>query len=199
MLKIKMSLASVGYPQGNGQAEASNKTIFNNVKKNLEEKKGRWLEELPKVLWAQRTTKRSSTGESPYAMVFGTEAVIPTEIGLPTLRSTVAEDEEENNQQLSRNLDLLEETRKAAQIRQAKYQLLAQGYYSKRISPRSFKPRDWVLGKNPSNQTKFQPNWEGPYEVIEALDKGSYTLKEIGSGKILPRTWSAYNLKKYYI
>lgn len=106
---------------------------------------------MPKVLWAQRTTKRSSTGETPYAMVFGTEAVIPTEVGLPTLRSSIAEDEEQNNQQLSRNLDLLEETRDAAQIRQAKYQLLAQGYYSKRISLRSFKPGDWVLRKNPGN------------------------------------------------
>ena len=67
--KIKLSFASVTYPQGNGQAEASNKVIFANIKKNLEDKKGAWVEELLKVLWAYRTTKRSSTGESPYAIV----------------------------------------------------------------------------------------------------------------------------------
>ncbi|XP_062088807.1 uncharacterized protein LOC133795372 [Humulus lupulus] len=79
--KIKLSFASVTYPQGNGQAEASNKVIFANIKKNLEDKKGAWAEELPKVLWAYR----SSTGESPYAMVYGTEAIILIEVGLPTL------------------------------------------------------------------------------------------------------------------
>ncbi|XP_062103284.1 uncharacterized protein LOC133814324 [Humulus lupulus] len=55
-----------------GQAEASNKVIFANIRKNLEDKKGAWGDELPKVLWAYRMTKRTSTGKSPYAMVYGT-------------------------------------------------------------------------------------------------------------------------------
>ncbi|XP_062118570.1 uncharacterized protein LOC133832212 [Humulus lupulus] len=122
--KIKLSFASVTYPQGNGQAEASNKFIFANIKKNLEDKKGAWAEELPKVLWENRTTKRSSTGESPYAMVYGTEAIIPTEVGLPTLRTEIAFDQTTNNIQLLHNLDLLEEVRTVAQLRLENYQRL---------------------------------------------------------------------------
>ena len=89
---IKLSFSFVTYPQGNDQAEASNKVIFSNIKKNMEDKKGAWVEELPKVLWAYRTTKRSSIGESPYAMVYGTEAIIPTEVGLQTLWTEIASD-----------------------------------------------------------------------------------------------------------
>ncbi|XP_062075333.1 uncharacterized protein LOC133779379 [Humulus lupulus] len=77
-----------------------NGTPFQNAKKNLEDKKGAWVKELPKVLWAYRTTKRSSTGKSPYAMVYGTEAVIPTEVGLPSLRTEIASDLTTNNIQL---------------------------------------------------------------------------------------------------
>ena len=66
--------------------EAANKTIKENLKKNLEKHKGAWIDELPRVLWAYRTTKRTATGETPFAMAFGVEAVIPVEVGLPSLR-----------------------------------------------------------------------------------------------------------------
>ena len=65
--------------------KAANKAILNIIKKSLEQNKGKWAEELPKVLWAYRTTKRSSTGETSFAIVYGTKVVIPTKIGLPIL------------------------------------------------------------------------------------------------------------------
>ena len=61
---IKLNFASVSYSQSNGQAEAINKAILNIIKKSLEQSKGKWAEELPKVLWAYRTTKRSTIGEN---------------------------------------------------------------------------------------------------------------------------------------
>ena len=76
--------------------EASNKMIFRNMWINLEDKKGAWLKEFPKVLWAQRTTKKRTTDESPFALVFGMKVVLPTEAGLPTLTTMVAENVEEN-------------------------------------------------------------------------------------------------------
>ena len=73
-----------------------NKAIVGNMRRNLEDKKGAWLEELPKVLWAQRATKKRVTYESPFALVFGMEAVLSVEARLPTLTIMVAEDLEEN-------------------------------------------------------------------------------------------------------
>ncbi|XP_062102879.1 uncharacterized protein LOC133813860 [Humulus lupulus] len=189
--KIKLSFASVTYPQGNGQAEASNKVIFANIKKNLEDKKGAWAYELPKVLWAYRTTKRSSTGESPFAMVYGTEAIIPTEVGLPTLRTEIVSDQTTNNIQLLHNLDLLEEVRTMAQLRRENYQKAAERYYNKRVHTRTFREGDWVLRKVTSNKKKLEPNWKGLFKIIKVHYK-PYPLTCIRGA--LPAVYSALTI-----
>lgn len=48
--------------------------------------KGGWAEELPFVLWADRTTEKEASKQTPFALVFGSEAVIPTEMVIPTAR-----------------------------------------------------------------------------------------------------------------
>ena len=135
---IKLNFAFVSYPQSNGQAEATNMAILNIIKKNLEESKGKWAKELPRVLWPYKTTKCFSTGETPFAMVYGIEAVIPTEIGLPTLRSDIVDRPEVIQNQLLLNLDLAEETKQIAQIRLASYQQQAPNFYAQRVKPCSF-------------------------------------------------------------
>ena len=81
--------SSLAYPQSNGQAKATNKTIVNGLKKRLEGAKGNWAEELPNVLWAYRTTLRRSMGETTFSMTYGAEAIIPIEISLSS--KTVAD------------------------------------------------------------------------------------------------------------
>ncbi|RVW70503.1 Gag-Pol polyprotein [Vitis vinifera] len=81
-LNIRNSYSTPRYPQSNGQAEATNKTLINALKKRLEQAKGKWVEELPGVLWAYRTTPGRPTGNTPFALTYGMDAVIPTEIGL---------------------------------------------------------------------------------------------------------------------
>ena len=83
---ITNKYSTLAYPQVNGQAEAVNKVIVSGLKKRLDDAKGRWVEELPHVLWTYRTTPRRSTGETPFAMTYGAEAVIPLETNFPTLR-----------------------------------------------------------------------------------------------------------------
>ncbi|CAL8990807.1 unnamed protein product [Prunus brigantina] len=83
--KIKQHLSTPRYPQGNGQAEASNKVILDCLKKRVEGAKGKWVDELPGVLWAYRTTKRRSTGETPFSLAYGTEAIIPPHITVPSI------------------------------------------------------------------------------------------------------------------
>ena len=69
------------YPQGNGQAEATNKVIVSGLKKRLDDAKGRWVDELPCVLWTYHTTPRRSTKETPFSMTYRAKAVIPIESG----------------------------------------------------------------------------------------------------------------------
>ena len=79
-----------------------------------------WSEKLPNVLWAYRTTTRFPTGETPFRLTFGTEAVIPVEVGLTSLRVKNYEGQK-NQQELNSNLDLIDEVRKEAVKRMTKH------------------------------------------------------------------------------
>ena len=84
-LGIKHITSSVEHPQTNGQAKAANKVILVELRKRLDTAKGRWPEELIEVIWAYRCTPQSSTNESPFSLVYGANAMIPVEIGEPSL------------------------------------------------------------------------------------------------------------------
>ncbi|GJW59802.1 reverse transcriptase domain-containing protein [Tanacetum coccineum] len=75
-------------------------------------------------------------------------------------------------------------------------------YYNTKVHITSFRPGDFVYRNNEASRVKVSkklgPKWEGPYEVVEALGKGAYKLRN-GSGDILPRTWNIQDLKKCYI
>ena len=85
-LGIKNKYSTLAYPQNNDQTEAVNKTILNGLKRRLDGAKGRWVEELPNILWAYHTTPRRSTGETLFSLTYGVEAVIPTEVSLCSAR-----------------------------------------------------------------------------------------------------------------
>ena len=76
-LEITNRYSTPAYPQGNGQSKAGNKVKVNGLKKKLDDAKGNWVEELPHVLWTYITMPRRSTGETPFSMTYGAEAVIP--------------------------------------------------------------------------------------------------------------------------
>ena len=114
-MEITNRYSTLAYPQGNGQAETVNKVIVSGLKKMLDDAKGIWVEELPQVLWTYRITPRRSTGENPFSMSYGAEAVIPIETGFPTLR-TQSFNLNDNDKLLERSLDLIEERRESAMV-----------------------------------------------------------------------------------
>uniref|UniRef100_A0A2N9EP38 RNA-directed DNA polymerase n=1 Tax=Fagus sylvatica TaxID=28930 RepID=A0A2N9EP38_FAGSY len=157
--------------------------------------------ETVKLKFRIRTTKRRSTGETPFALAYGVEAVIPLEVGLPTTRTTEF-DVEENESSLRMDLNLVEERRDMATIKLASYQHQMKRGYDKNIRPRSFQVGDLVLRKvvantrNPSDG-KLGPNWEGPYRVTSFAGVGVYRLTDL-EGKSVLRPWNICNLKKYF-
>ncbi|GKB70692.1 hypothetical protein Tco_0932104 [Tanacetum coccineum] len=122
---------------------------------------------------------KSSYGDTPFSLTYETEAVIPAEIGMPTLR-TAELDLVQNNEALEINLDLLEEKREEAVIREAKSKAKMEKYYNSKVQNTSFKLGDLVYRNNDASRAedtgKLRPKWEGPYEVTEALGKGAYKL-----------------------
>ncbi|XP_071713099.1 uncharacterized protein [Rutidosis leptorrhynchoides] len=101
-----------------------------------------WVEDLPLVLWAYRTTLKRSNEETPFSLAYGTEVVLPAEIQVLSNQTANTEDNEEN---LRLNLDLVEERREAALIREASYKKTIEKYYNKRVKRTTFKVGDYVL------------------------------------------------------
>ena len=145
-LRIKNYYSSPAHPQSNGQAEVTIRTLKAALKTKLEDLKGNWVEYLPEVLWAYRTTQKSATRETPFALAFGTEAVAPVEIGIKSPRIELAS-EEHNDEALRLNLELLDEKSKQVQRRTEEYQRKTSRYYNQRVKPRSYMPGDLVLKK----------------------------------------------------
>ncbi|XP_077232129.1 uncharacterized protein LOC143866840 [Tasmannia lanceolata] len=173
---------------------------FAGIKKRLDEKAGRWAEELYHVLWAYRTTPRTPTRESPFNLSFGTEAVIPVDIGTPSPIVT-SFNEQLNSDGLRANLDLLEEIREESRIRVAAYKQKVSNYHDSKIRPREFRTGDLVLRRaavsQPTKIGKLSPTWEGPYRVKEVIRPESYKLETLEE-RLLLHAWNAKNLRKYY-
>ena len=134
------------YPQGNGQAKAVNKVIINGLKKRLDDAKGKWVKELPHVLWMYRTMPRRSTGETPFSMTYGAKIVIPLETGFPTSK-TSSFNPRDNDEQLTKSLDLIEEKRENAIVQLAYYQQKLKQGYDANVKLRPLTPGDLMLRK----------------------------------------------------
>nr|GEU95630.1 reverse transcriptase domain-containing protein [Tanacetum cinerariifolium] len=129
------------------RTERANRSLGEGIKARLGERNKNWVEELPHVLWAHRIMIKSSHGDTPFSLTYGTEAVIPTEIGMPTYRPA-AVDVVNNDEELRLNLDLLEECRERAAVYEARAKLKMMKYYNARVCGVAFKPGDFVYRNN---------------------------------------------------
>ncbi|XP_057761348.1 uncharacterized protein LOC130981714 [Arachis stenosperma] len=195
-LGIKQRFSSVEHPQTNGQVESANKIILLGLKKRLDSKKGAWADELASVLWSNRTTEQSSTKETPFRLTYGTDAVIPVEIGEPSPRLLLKGVEETVEK------DLIEETREMAHLAEAALKQRMALRYNAKAHKRKFEENDLILRRNDIGpptlgEGKLAANWEGPYRIKEVIGRGAYKLEKL-SGKEVPRTWNADNLRRFY-
>ena len=77
----KLMFASVYHPQSNGVVERANRIIFTAIKKCLfDQKKGKWADELPKVIWSHNTAECRATKFTPFRLLYGAEVMTPEEL-----------------------------------------------------------------------------------------------------------------------
>ena len=148
-----------------------------------------------------QTTPHRSTGETPFSMTYGVEAIIPLETSFPTLR-TSSFNPSSNNELLEKSLDFIEERRESVMVQLAYNQHKLKQGYDANVKLRPLVPGDLVLrkvlgtAKNPS-WGKLGLNWEGPYHITSMAGIGAYFLKDLDE-HVIPRPWNVNNLKRYY-
>src|ERR1044072_4591978 len=197
-LGIQLQYSSVEHPQTNGQAESANKVILTGLKKRLKEAKGNWAEELQNVLWAYRTTIQSSTGETPFKLTCGSDAMLPIELDISTYRTIVAQ-EETNNLAIRAKLDLAEEDKERARIKNFAARQRAARKYNLKVIQRTMAAGHLVLRKRlrTGPDGKLAANWEGPYRLTAEIGKRAYKLEEL-DGRPIPRSRNVANLRLYF-
>jgi hypothetical protein len=121
--------------------------IFNRLNKS-----GRkWLQELPSVIWSLRTTPSRATGFTPFFLVYGAEAVLPTDLeyGLPKVKGY---DENANQRAHEDLLDQLDEARDVAMMHSARYQQALRRYQAQKVQHQDFNEGDLVIRLRQDNQ-----------------------------------------------
>jgi len=127
--------------------------------------------------------------------------MLPVEIGKATIRRQLT-DLSLNDECMKTELDLLEELREKARIKEEVCKQRATRRYNAKVNPRSFQKGDLVwrmtgdARKNPTDD-KFAANWEGSYRISQALGKGAVKLEQL-DGEQIPNTWNVDHLKFYF-
>ena len=111
---------------------------------DLKHAAGAWVDELPSVLWGLRTTPNRSTGRTPFFLVYGAEAVLPSDLlhNAPRVELYTEAEAEQARQDV---VDLLEEEREMAMIRSTIYQQDLCRFHARNIRGRTFQEEDLVL------------------------------------------------------
>uniref|UniRef100_A0A803LFV0 Reverse transcriptase domain-containing protein n=1 Tax=Chenopodium quinoa TaxID=63459 RepID=A0A803LFV0_CHEQI len=156
---------------------------------------------MPRILCANRTTPRIATGQNPFSLVYGCEAVLTAEVTSPTTRYGLLT-LERNTEELSHDLDTIEERRDLSYIRMATYQQTVARNFTKNVKAKMFKVGDWFLRKvfqntKELNVGKMGENWEGPYqidkEMLVYLEK-KFDADDAGKKKYVIGNWLNFKL-----
>jgi hypothetical protein len=177
--------------------------ILETLKKKVFDKNeklaGKWIRELPYVVWSLRTQpSRALQGNTPFFMVYGSEAVLPVDLAFGAPRLTFKDIAEAEATRLE-EIDVLEEERLNVVIQSARYQQTLRRYHDKEVRFLSFVVGDLVLRMILSGEGrhKLSPPWEGPFVVTEVTRPVSYRLSQM-DGTPIGNSWNIEHLRKFY-
>uniref|UniRef100_A0A2N9H6T6 Integrase catalytic domain-containing protein n=1 Tax=Fagus sylvatica TaxID=28930 RepID=A0A2N9H6T6_FAGSY len=166
--QVKHRRSTPYYPQGNGQAKATNRMLLRILSKMVFDYGNDWRTHLEDVLWAYRSSPKIATGFTPFSLVYGTNTISPTKLVVPSLRVMQGSELEVDANMCAKvrmaDLEGLDEARELARARsQRNYQKMA-NVYSKALRVPVFvegqmvlKAAEFVRRGLPS-PSKFSPN-----------------------------------------
>jgi hypothetical protein len=194
----KPVFAFVYHPQSNSVVKRANGKIFSAIKKRLlDDKKGKWADQLPEVVWSLNTTECRATGFTPFRLMYGSEAMTLQELkhGYPRTNKSVVPDVDEQTSK-----DLIDGDRVLALQALDKYQVQTKAWRDNTVVPREFNEGDLVLITTTRTESrgKLEPKWEGPFIVKMKASPSAYRLAT-SSGEDLEHSWNIDNLRKFFV
>nr|CAB3492390.1 unnamed protein product [Digitaria exilis] len=199
---IEVCYASVAHPRANGQVERANGMLLDGLKarmeRTLKKAEGRWMKELYPVVWGLRSQPSKAAGQSPFFLVYGSEAVLPIDVmhGAPRVEEF---QEAMADEQRTIEVDTAEEARLAALLHNAAYLQGIRRFHDKNVKTRSFQIGNLVLRRiqNTDGHSKLTSPWDGPFIVSKVLKPGTYRL-QTEDDVDLPNLWNIEHLRKFY-
>jgi hypothetical protein len=192
----------MAHPMMNGQVERANDMILQGLKPriyhDLHKFGRRWMKELPLVVWSLRTTPSQATGFTPFFLVYGAEAILPTDLEYGSPR-TRAYDDRRNQTNREDSLDQLEEARNMALLHSARYQQSLRRYHARGVRSRDLRVGDLVLRlrQDARGRHKLTPPWEGSFVIAKVLKPRTYKLAN-NQGEVYSNAWNIRQLRRFY-
>jgi hypothetical protein len=199
---IRVDWAVVAHPMTNGQVEHANGMILQGLKpriyNDLNKFGRRWMKELPSVVWSLRTTPSRATGFTPFFLVYGAEAISPTDLEYGSPR-TRAYDDRSNRTNREDSLDQLEEAWDRALLHSTRYQQSLRRYHARGVRSRDLQVGDLVLRlrQDARGRHKIMPPWEGPFIIAKILKPRTYKLAN-SQGEVYSNAWNIRQLRRFY-
>jgi hypothetical protein len=153
---MKIHFASVRHPESNGLVERANGIIMMGIMKLIfNQPRGKWPDELIKVVWSHNTTTSRSTSFTPFKLLFGDKAITPEEAKAGSIRTTTSTEDEADYRVAK---DTIDGTRLQAMENINKYQAETVKWRDRKVRLKNIKPGHLVLRRvaNPDTVGKLQ-------------------------------------------
>jgi hypothetical protein len=192
--KIEHLLSTPYHPQTNGLVERFNRTLIEALSRTATDRLEEWDRYIAPVLFAYRTSRQATTGMTPFSLVYGRDAKLPTD-------STRLEEERTLVDHMETQIDTMAIDRERAKIRiKTEQQKQRDRHDAKLRRVIQFQPNDKVLyyraAMDKQWSAKLEPKWKGPYLIHKVIGNGAYQLKEL-DGKVVPTPVNGSYLKIY--
>jgi len=160
--------------------ERANGIIFAGIKKNITKlSKGKWIDELPRVIWSHNTTESRTMKFTPFKLLYDEEAVTPEEIKLKSWR--MSEEAGAIEEDIKPSIDMIEAGKIQAAINLGRYQEETRRWKNKKVKPRETHEEDLVLPRIPKakQKGKMYSKWEGSFIVASMVRLEACRLRTI--------------------
>ncbi|MGH0125867.1 UNVERIFIED_CONTAM: hypothetical protein FKN15_074287 [Acipenser sinensis] len=177
LLQIRSIRTSVYHPQSDGLVERFNQTLKQMLRRFVNQEQKHWAKLLPYLMFAVREVPQSSTGFSPFELLYGRQPR-----GVLDLVKEGWEEQNKDAKNIVKYVIMLRDRLQLVghlaheNLKQAQHRQEQQ--YNKQARIRTFRPGDKVLLLLPTSESKLYAKWQGPYEVMRAIGNVNYEIRQ---------------------